>query len=122
MADFHAATARGLAALKRHCGVPVTLARGIASSAITAIRSATAAEIEMLSAGDGHQQIRTFRRDYLIDSVDYDFGDGPVEPAIGDRVTDDGRHYEVCSLGAGEPPWRWHDRGSLRYRVHTIEI
>ncbi|MGC1275026.1 MAG: hypothetical protein WBC44_15075 [Planctomycetaceae bacterium] len=122
MSDFHTATARGLAALKRHCGVPVTLTRGIVSIDVTAIRGSTTAEVEALGRGDDSQRIRTFRRDYLIDVVDYDFGSGPAEPAIGDKIADGGSIYEVCSLGSGEPPWRWHDRSSVRYRVHTVEI
>lgn len=118
MSRIDRATAKGLAAIKRVAGVPLTLTRGGVSVEVTGIRGSTPAEVESSES----QRLRVFRSDYLIDAADYDFGAGPVEPAIGDGITDDGHTFEVASLGSGEPPWRWHDRGHTRYRVHTVEI
>jgi hypothetical protein len=64
-------------------------------------------------------------QDFLILAELYDFGDGPVEPARGDKVTlsqEDGDHvYELLDLPS-EPSWRWSDPYRQRLRLHTKEI
>lgn len=111
------AEAKALAAQKRLGGVPLTLTRGATSVAITGIPGSTPVSVEN---GEG-LRVRVFTQDWLIDLVDYDFGDGPVEPAIGDVIAAGDGTFEVASLGGSEPAWRWHDRQRTRYRVHTVE-
>lgn len=117
MSRFSRATAAGLAALKRFAGEPVTYRRKSRSIPLTAIRGSTVGTVEDANG----QRLRTFERDYLIDAVDLDFGDGAVEPALGDTITDDGHTYELVALTDSQLPWRWHDRAHTRYRVHTVE-
>ena len=62
-----------------------------------------------------------FTRDYLIDAEDLDFGDGAVEPAIGDVIEDGSQTYELAPLTGSELPWRWSDQGHTRYRVNCVE-
>ena len=111
------ALAAGLAAIKTAAGVSVTYRRGAQSVALTAVRGETATSVE----GAEGQRARVFTRDYLIDAEDLDFGDGAVEPAIGDVITDAGVTYEVTPLTGTELPWRWHDPPRTRYRVHCVE-
>lgn len=116
MNRFDLAIAKGLAAIKAHAGVAVTLTRGSVSVELTAVRGASEEQMD----GSQGARLRSFVRDYLIEADDYDFGEGPVHPALGDRITDDGRTYEV-GTPSDDKPWRWHDRARSRLRVHTVE-
>lgn len=112
------ATIQALAVIKAKTGVSVTYRRNADSLVLTAIHGSTTATNE---TGNG-TRIRTNSTDYLIDAVDLDFGAGPVEPVIGDVITDGEREFEVVSLIGSEPPWTWHDPYSIRRRIHVVEI
>lgn len=46
----------------------------------------------------------------------------PIEPAIGDVITDEsGRRYATAYI-AGEKVWRNMDADGVRIRVHTVEV
>ncbi|MFV0445668.1 MAG: hypothetical protein ACK5Q5_18965 [Planctomycetaceae bacterium] len=111
------ATIQALAVIKAKTGVPVTYRRNADSLALTAIHGTTRATNETSNG----TRIRTDSTDYLIDAVELDFGFGPVEPAIGDVITDGDREFEVVSLIGGEPPWTWHDPYHIRLRIHVVE-
>jgi len=44
-----------------------------------------------------------------------------VVPSVGDRITADGKTYEVIK-GPGDSHWHWHGSDNLTYRVHTVEV
>lgn len=44
-----------------------------------------------------------------------------VIPSVGDRITADGKTYEVIK-GPGDSHWHWHGGDNLTYRVHTVEV
>lgn len=113
---FEAATTKGLAAIQSVCGVSVSLTRGATTIFVIALRGASEATRDNAQG----VRLRQFDRDYLIDAADYDFGGGPVEPALGDQLVDDGRTFEVHNGGDG-PAWDWHDRQGIRYRIHCLE-
>lgn len=78
------------------------------------------------AAIDASGAVVTIRsQDYLILAELYDFGDGPVEPARGDKVIRsqaDGDHtYELLDV-PGAPSWRWSDSYQQRLRLHTKEV
>jgi hypothetical protein len=59
--------------------------------------------------------------DFIIMRDDLDFGDGAVEPAPGDRITDDSMIYEVMAI-PGEPVARDTDQHRYQLRIHTKYI
>lgn len=54
---------------------------------------------------DGRANLEAEPADFLVLAELLDFGAGPVEPQTGDRVTVDGRTYELMPRD-GEPAWR----------------
>src|ERR1041384_7928503 len=77
---------------------------------------------------DAHGVTVTIRsQDFCLDREDYDFGDGPVEPARGDLVlvedplTGDMLTHELLHL-SDMPSWRWADPWHERLRLHTKQI
>lgn len=44
-----------------------------------------------------------------------------VVPRVGDRITADGKTYEVVK-GPGDSHWHWHGSDNLTYRIHTVEV
>ena len=115
---IESATRKALAVIKAKTGVPVTYRRNADSLVLTAIHGTTRATNETSNG----TRIRTDSNDYLIDAVDLDFGAGPVEPVIGDVITDGDQEFEIVSLIGGEPPWTWHDPYRIRRRIHVVEI
>lgn len=66
--------------------------------------------------------IRSESRDYLIRAADLELDGTLVEPAPGDKITEESRVYEVFSIGS-EPCWRWSDStNSITYRVHAKRV
>lgn len=119
LADAIAAAA---AAANLADGTELRIARGEAEiRCVSATRGSST--FETLDANGAVVLIRS--QDFLILADDYDFGDGPVEPARGDLVTlaqADGDHvYELLDL-ASAPAWRWSDPFQVRLRIHTKEI
>lgn len=98
----------------------VTLKRGASErSGIAAMQGSTRAEntdLEGLS-------IRTKVVDFVIDVNQYYIMSGSLlEPTAGDQIIRaDGLIFEVAEIGA-EPCWRWHDRASSAYRIHTKHV
>ena len=60
--------------------------------------------------------IRVESRDFLVSVETL-----PREPQRGDRITYDGRIYEVLAPN-GEPVWRWSGPQHVTRRIHTKEI
>jgi hypothetical protein len=61
-------------------------------------------------------------RDFIIAAVDYDLGDGPVEPLSGDVLTDCSSGEEITYVVApitGEDGAAWSDRYGVSWRIHT---
>lgn len=117
-----AAIAVAMGAAAKADGTKVTIRRDAGETeCVPALRGSSA--FETIDAAGAVVTIRS--RDFLIAAEDYDFGDGPVEPARGDVVVeaqDDGDHeFELLDL-PGQPSWRWSDAFRVRYRLHTKEI
>lgn len=69
------------------------------------------------TGANGRSVLERSDRDYLIAPALIDFGAGPVDPLVGDRVTDGTEVYEVYSPG-GEPHVRSSDPLGTLLRVH----
>lgn len=119
--------------MARAAQVAMNVARRATATAITVTRDGAAEPAEIVVAGRG-QSVWEFalagdaltsqerREDFLIDPPDYDFGDGPVEPAEGDRIAvDDGQTITTYEVNAPppEPAWRYTDRFRTALRVHA---
>jgi len=83
---------------------------------------------ERHALADGRANLEVEPADFLVLASAIDFGDGPVEPATGDRVTlADGRTYELMPRD-GEPSWRaltqYPDAGTRApmLRLRTIRV
>lgn len=67
----------------------------------------------------------TRRVDWMIDVLDYDFGDGPVRPKAGDQLTEVvGFESVVFTVlpDESENAFSFSDRDTrLTYRLHTLE-
>lgn len=113
-------------------GVPVTYARvGETSIAITVVPGRVRPERHALA--DGRVNLELEPADFLVRAELLDFGDGPVEPRTGDRITLAGRTYELFPRD-GEPSWRCEtqypvtDAGGApvarcpSYRLRTIRV
>jgi hypothetical protein len=109
-------------ASERSGGITITISRGD-SEILDVACGLGSSTFETLGPDNSVVTVRS--QDFLLRKELYDFGDGPVEPARGDRVTlsqEDGDHvYELLDL-ASEPSWRWSDPHRVRLRLHTKEI
>jgi len=112
----------GMAVAKAMAAVSLTIRRGEVSISVNAIPGESQWESEDVESGDVDSQWRT--RDWIIAAADYDFGEGPVEPATSDR-------YEVIGPTGSvetwrqitqdpEQPWRYTDRYRQHLRIHTV--
>lgn len=117
MSLFDDAMAVGLAAIKDQCGVTAVIRFDGAEISKTVIPGETGVSIDTQQ----NMRIRKQIRDMLVDVVDLDFGAGPVEPCTGMTFAIGSTTYEVHSPD-DDKPWRWHDLGKTRYRIHTREI
>ena len=60
--------------------------------------------------------------DFIVTPSDLVIGGNPVEPAAGDRITDqDGRVFEVLEVPGGMP-WRFTDPERTAMRIHTKQV
>lgn len=60
--------------------------------------------------------VRIESRDFLISASQL-----ATEPQRGDRITYDGKEYEVLAPNS-EPVWRWSGASHITRRIHTKEI
>jgi hypothetical protein len=108
-------------AAERAGGNTVTIRRGNATIVDVPCGLGSSA-FETLGADGCIVTIRS--QDFLIRTEEYDFGDGPVEPARGDVATfeqADGDHeYELLDL-PNAPSFRFSDQYQQRWRLHTKE-
>jgi hypothetical protein len=91
----------------------VTYTRGSSSITISATSGKTAFRI----VDEYGRSVIVFSKDFLVLVDDLTFG----EPAVGDKITDDGRTFEVLSV-AGEPHFKLSDYNGQTYRIHAKEI
>jgi len=83
--------------------------------------AATAGDYQYEVATEGGSVITAHVQDFIVSKDELLLGDAVVEPMIGDRVTLEGRTYEVLDL-AGGGAWRWSGPPGWAYRIHTKEI
>ena len=106
---------------KRLDGRRVILRRRRGEETLTATPTATIGETRSEDLQD-ETTILTLRfRDWLIDVIDYDFGDGPVEPEPADEIEYNGESW-VVQPTPSEPENRRSDRDKNTWRVHTKKI
>jgi hypothetical protein len=96
-----------------HLTHSVTYSRGASSLTISATSGKTAFRI----VDEYGRSVLVFSKDFLLLVADLTLG----EPAVGDRITDSGRIFEVLSV-AGESHFKLSDPNGLTYRIHTKEI
>ena len=94
----------------------VTVTRGSLSFPATATIGETRSE-EILT---NNVVILTRVRNYLIDVVEYNFGEGCVEPEVGDQITE-GETVWIVTEDSTDTAWRWSDRERKVYRLNTVE-
>jgi hypothetical protein len=100
-----AAAAEWLAAtLAENESVPATYTRD-GQTPITLAVVPGRVRSERWALADGRVNLEAEPADFLVRPGDLDFGAGPVEPQVGDRITLDGRTYELLPRD-GEPAWR----------------
>ena len=92
----------------------VTYRRGQQTVSLVARPGQTVFRIDDGAGGS----MRIVAHDWIVTASDLVLGDAAVLPERGDRITHGDRTYEVLAPG-GEPPWRWHDRSHVAYRVHS---
>ena len=116
MSLFSDALSSGFSAIQDVAGEPIVYAFGSSSIAITAVVGQT--EFEDVQS-DG--EIRTLVKsvDFLIKPSDLRFGDDPVEPAKGAKITWRSQEF-VLMPGLDTHAWRWSDGLQTHYRVHTV--
>ena len=74
---------------------------------------------QALAIADGRADLTAHPQDWLVRPARIDFGDGPVDPADGDRITTAaGEVYEVKPRD-GEPGWRKSDPFGVLLRLRT---
>jgi hypothetical protein len=106
--------ARGMAyltrALNRHAGQSVTYRRGSTAIPLCATFGRKAFRLD---DGEGGIRVEWTDKDFLIPRTSL-----PLVPRRGDRITHNGRTYEVLAPG-GEPPFMWCDAYRTMLRIHT---
>ena len=95
----------------------VTVSRGSLSFAAIATLGETRTE-EVLN---DEYVVSTRVRNVFIDVASYDFGGGPVEPEVGDRILCDGIDW-VITEDFTDAAWRWSDRERTYYRINVVEV
>ena len=96
-----------------HCSSPVTYVRGAEAHQV----NATFGRKEYEVRDDYGLTVGAQVTDFLILAADFPFD----EPKSGDRITADGRVYEVLNL-AGEGHWLWSDPYRTTMRIHAKEV
>jgi len=76
---------------------------------------------ERWALADGRANLNVEPADFLIRPSRLDFGDGPTDPARGDRITVGSRVYEVVDRD-GEPCFRWDSQYRTMLRVRAIRV
>lgn len=56
--------------------------------------------------------------DFIITAENLDFGAGPVEPELVDKIIDQGRTYQVLDVPGGRH-FRYSDPDRVSLRIHT---
>lgn len=105
------------------CGESVVLKRDDQEVTVAAVPAESQYTVESVDA----VRMRVSVRDWIIEAEDYDFGDGPVDPQLGDTITETldnstERVWEVGPLPGDNHAWRWSDRRAKRIRVHCHEV
>lgn len=103
--------------LKSHASRSVTYSRSTASVALTV----TIGETIFQAVSEVGAIIHTHSRDYLFRAEDLVLGGSATLPHRGDRITDDGKVYEVLAPGR-EPHYRFTDPYQFGLRVHTKQV
>ena len=107
----------GRAAIKKLDGRVAILSRGAISVPVNVTIGETRAE-EIVEDGI----VTTIRvRDFLIDASEYNLGLGPVNPMVGDKITLEGKAFQVLPTDS-EPEYRISDRDGDTWRVHTKAV
>jgi hypothetical protein len=63
--------------------------------------------------------LRVESRDYVIETDLLLLNSSPIEPAVGDLITESGFVYEVSPPGPGLAHWSWAGDHRTAYRIHT---
>lgn len=62
-------------------------------------------------------------QDWGVDTIDYEFGSGPVAPQIGDIITrGNAEQFRVLSMSDNEPPYAYMTSNRKRMVVHSERI
>jgi hypothetical protein len=96
----------------------VTYARGRKTATVTLVRGRNTPQA--LAIADGRANLMVVPQDWLVRPAQIDFGDGPVDPADGDRITTAaGEVYELAPRDS-EPSWRKSDPDGSMLRLRTV--
>jgi hypothetical protein len=104
--------------LKAHASQTVTYRRGAASLELQAV----VGRRELAQVDEGGFQTAWHATDFVFTAEDLDFGDGPVEPEIGDTITVLlGGLFVTCEVmdEAGGKHFEYSDPTRQIVRVHT---
>jgi len=108
--------------LAAHVSETVEIVRGTSACRPAVTRGST--DFEVIDEFGGVVQTRSV--DFIVKRTNYDFGDGPVDPAAGDLfVTCEDQEtvtYEVTPFGPGQQHFRPSDHAGEIVRVHTQRI
>ena len=101
--------------LKQHASSKVTYSRGEAEWVLDATFGQADRDVE----DQYGVRVGATMLDFLVAASDFEpvFG----EPASGDRITADGRVYEVLDL-AGQGHWRWSGIPGVTMRIHAKQV
>lgn len=104
-----------------HAGELITITRGETSIEVTAVRARQPLTVDPSAAVTPPIPVRSVHdQDWLITATDYDFGAGPVLPAIGDTITDsEDVTYQVLPIDGRNDCWLPRDPDGEEIRVHS---
>lgn len=95
----------------------VVYGRGDDSVQIAATVGTTTFDVD-----DGYGVVQTWQsRDYLVAAADLILGGAVTKPQRGDRITDNGKVYEVMTPGK-EDVFKPSDQYGLTLRIHTKQV
>ncbi len=98
--------------------VSVTLYRGD-SLAFTA--TVTIGETQLDEVTTDNTVVTSRQRSFFVDAINYDFGNGPVEPEKGDRFETPHGTF-VIAADSTNGAWQFSDRARTYYRINTVEV
>jgi hypothetical protein len=103
--------------LKSVAGITGTYTRGQASVSVTVVPGRTQAEV-----AQGALMVKLDVRDWIVRASELVLANAQAEPKPGDRLSVNGRLYEVMQRSTGVPPWQWSDPYNQVYRIHTKDV